>query len=203
MPNEGFLQRWSRLKAAPEAAELPPAPAELPAHATHAAHTLPAIAAPRAGAPAAGTPAAETATGTGTETAAPLPTLADAAMLNADSDYSAFVARGVDADVRRLAMKKLFADPHFNLIDGLDIYMADYNLPSPVSPAMLASLSHARSVFGRIDELLDPDAAAQAAPSMTPPAPATDTTDTPDTTDITDTPAPTPQVAPPPHQEAP
>jgi hypothetical protein len=193
MPNEGFLQRWSRLKAAPEAAEPPAAPAELPARATHAAHTLPATAAPSAGAPAAEF-------GTDRETAAPLPTLADAAVLNADSDYSAFVARGVDADVRRLAMKKLFADPHFNLIDGLDIYMGDYNLPSPVSPAMLASLSHARSVFARIDELLDPDAAAQAAPSMTAPAPPADT---PDTTDITDTPAPAPQVAPPPHQEAP
>ena len=151
MANESFLQRWSRLKAAPEA----------PAHAV----------------PTAGAPRAETETETETETApaTPLPTLADAAMLDADSDYSAFVARGVDADVRRLAMKKLFADPHFKCIDGLDIYMGDYNLASPVSLAMLASLSHARSVFARIDELLDPAAAA--------PPPATDTSDTTGTTD--------------------
>ena len=147
MANESFLQRWSRLKAAPEA----------PAHAV----------------PTAGAPRAEAETETAPAT--PLPTLADAAMLDADSDYSAFVARGVDADVRRLAMKKLFADPHFKCIDGLDIYMGDYNLASPVSLAMLASLSHARSVFARIDELLDPAAAA--------PPPATDTSDTTGTTD--------------------
>jgi hypothetical protein len=138
MPNEGFLQRWSRLKADPE----PEAP------------VLPAVpAAPVASVP----PDAE----------APLPTLADAALLDAESDYSAFVARGVDADVRRLAMKKLFADPHFNLVDGLDIYMADYNLPSPVSPAMLASLSHVRNVLARVDEVLDPGAEDDPAPSIT------------------------------------
>ena len=149
MPNERFLQRWSRLKAAPESPALPQAPA------------VPAV------------PDAPLAAAAETETA--LPTLADAAGLHAESDYSAFVARGVDADVRRLAMKKLFADPHFNLVDGLDIYMADYNVPSPVSPAMLASLSHARSVFTRIDEILDPAAADDPALSVTAEAPATDT----------------------------
>lgn len=143
MPNEGFLQRWSRLKAEPAAPELPA--------------VVPAPAPP---APPAPPPDAEAA----------LPTLADAAQLDAQSDYSAFIARGVDASVRRLAMKKLFADPHFNLIDGLDIYMADYNLPSPVSPAMLASLSHARNVFARIDEVLDP----AAGPAITTEAPAAD-----------------------------
>lgn len=147
MLNESFLQRWSRLKAAPEA----PAPA---------AHALPTAGAARA----------EADIEPETDPATPLPTLADAAMLDAGSDYSAFVARGVDADVRRLAMKKLFADPHFNRIDGLDIYMGDYTVASPVSPAMLASLSHARSVFARINELLDPAAAADAASSLAAPA---------------------------------
>jgi hypothetical protein len=152
MPNEGFLQRWSRLKAEPErvAAEPVVVPVTMPA-------AVPST-------PAAVAPAAETR----------LPTLADVALLDAQSDYAAFVARGVDADVRRLAMKKLFADPHFNLGDGLDIYMGDYNVPSPVSPAMLASLSHARSVFARIDALLDP-VADEVAPSISTAAPATGT----------------------------
>jgi hypothetical protein len=57
--------------------------------------------------------------------------------------------------VRRLAMKKLFADPHFKLIDGLDIYMADYNLPSPVSAEMLASLTDAQSMFARVEDAID------------------------------------------------
>ena len=170
MANESFLQRWSRLKAAPAAP----------------AHALATAGAARAEAEIESETEAEPDGETKAAPAAPLPTLADAAMLDADSDYSAFVARGVDADVRRLAMKKLFADPHFNRIDGLDIYMGDYNLASPVSPAMLASLSHARSVFARIDELLDPAAAAEAASTISAAAPATDTTGTTGTTDMTD-----------------
>lgn len=138
MPNEGFLQRWSRLKAEPEAPQLAPAPS-----------------APLA-APIAEEPAAEPA----------LPTLADAAELDSQSDYSPFVARGVDSSVRRLAMKKLFADPHFHQIDGLDIFMGDYNLPDPVSPAMLASLAHALNVLPRFDDPADP-AVAEQAPSST------------------------------------
>jgi hypothetical protein len=141
MPNEGFLQRWSRLKTEPEAPELPlAAPAE--AVAVEVKDT-------------------------------PLPTLEDAAQLNAESDYSAFVARGVDSSVRRLAMKKLFADPHFNVVDGLDIYMGDYNLPDPVSETMLASLTHARSALGRFDEIVeavDPAVATDPSPDTEAPA---------------------------------
>jgi hypothetical protein len=132
MPNEGFLHRWSRLKADPAAAEEIVAPAAAPPP------PLPA-------APLVQAPVAEV----------PLPTLADVAQLTAESDYSAFVARGVDASVRRLAMKKLFADPHFNLGDGLDIYMGDYNIPSPVSEEMLASLTHTKNIFGRIEEAVE------------------------------------------------
>ena len=182
MANESFLQRWSRLKAAPAA----------PAHAAHALATAGA-----ARAEAEIETDAEPDSETKAAPATPLPTLADAAMLDADSDYSAFVVRGVDADVRRLAMKKLFADPHFNCIDGLDIYMGDYNLASPVSPAMLASLSHARSVFARIDELLDSVAAAEAASTISAAAPATDTSDMTDMPGMTGAPE-----VPPPDREA-
>lgn len=154
MPNEGFLQRWSRLKTEPQKAELPPVPVQ--------ADPGPAAAAPGAA------PAEE----------AVLPTLADAAELTAQSDFAPFVGRKVDTAVRRLAMKKLFADPHFNLIDGLDIYMGDYNLPDPVSPAMLAALTHSRSIFGRVEEAIDtlladteaaPPAVVQAEPMITEP----------------------------------
>lgn len=75
------------------------------------------------------------------------PALGDIALLNAESDYSAFVASGIDKAVHRAAMKKLFSDPHFNIMDGLDIYIDDYNKPSPVSAAMLAALQHAKSTL--------------------------------------------------------
>lgn len=189
MAVERFLQRWSRLKAAP--APVAPVPSRaaqvqrvpenhcVPGTQVHAVM-------PEAGAPDPGP------VDVSLVDAAP-PTLADAALLAADSDYAPFVARGVDASVRRLAMKKLFADPHFNLIDGLDLYMADYNLPDPVSPAMLAALTHARNVLPHPDDsadpAADPDAPAQppsgvakvlaqppAAPSI-PPTPSTPSTD--------------------------
>ena len=53
---------------------------------------------------------------------APAPTLADVAALNADSDYRAFAAPGVDQSVRNQALRKLFlSDPHFGQSDGLDV----------------------------------------------------------------------------------
>lgn len=76
-----------------------------------------------------------------------LPSLDDVARLTRDSDYSMFVSKGVDANVRRAAMKKLFADPHFNVMDGLDIYIDDYTKPSPLTPAMLAALQHTQPMF--------------------------------------------------------
>lgn len=76
-----------------------------------------------------------------------LPSMKDVASLAPDSDYSAFLAKGVDKAVRRAAMKKLFSDPHFNVMDGLDIYIDDYNKPSPLPPGMLDALQHARSTL--------------------------------------------------------
>jgi hypothetical protein len=75
------------------------------------------------------------------------PTLSEVPGLTPDSDYSRFFAAGVDKTVQRAALKKLFADPHFNLIDGLDIFMGDYSIASPMPAAMLAALSHVQSLL--------------------------------------------------------
>jgi len=124
LADEGFLRRWARRKTEVRTGTAPmpeaPAPAAVPALAD--------------------TPAASP---------VPLPTMDDVARLTHDSDFSAFVARGVDAAVRRTALKTLFADPHFNTMDGLDVYIGDYTTPSPVSEAMLASLAHAQQVLRR------------------------------------------------------
>jgi hypothetical protein len=122
MSEEGFFRRWSRLKAE--------APAELPA-----------VAAPVEAPPPVAPPTQEV--------ARKLPGLEDVERLAPDSDFSAFVTKGVDKTVQRLAMKKLFSDPHFNLVDGLDVYMGDYNQPDPVPAAMLAALHHAKSLFAQ------------------------------------------------------
>ncbi|MCC6069547.1 DUF3306 domain-containing protein [Massilia sp. GCM10020059] len=136
MPAEGFFQRWSRLKTEPVPAgtvaddrppgaqrEVAPVPDNRPAQPE---------------------PQAD-----GQQPAVRPPTLDDVAQLRPDSDYSAFVARGVDTSVRRGALKKLFADPHFNIGDGLDLYMGDYNKPDPIPAAMMSALRHTQSFFAQ------------------------------------------------------
>jgi hypothetical protein len=131
----GFLSRWSRRKllqrqgiALPE----PPASADpVP---------LPRPPAPQdAGAATALPPAAEP-----ERPAATLPTLADVAALTRDSDYARFVAPGVDSEVRNAALKQLFTDPHFNLMDGLDIYIDDYSRPDPLPAGMLRQMAQSK-----------------------------------------------------------
>jgi hypothetical protein len=129
MTDEGFLRRWARRKT----------------EARTGIEPLPEPAAPA--------PALPVQTVTPPAPAeVPLPTMDDVARLTGDSDFSAFVARGVDAAVRRTALKKLFADPHFHAMDGLDVYIDDYTKPSPVSEAMLASLEHAKNALRRVVE---------------------------------------------------
>jgi len=81
--------------------------------------------------------------------AAPAPTLEQVEGLTPDSDFTPFIARGVDETVRRAALKKLFADPRFNVMDGLDTYIDDYNKFVPLTPLMVAALNHAKDLIAR------------------------------------------------------
>jgi hypothetical protein len=54
-----------------------------------------------------------------------------------DPDFSAFMKPDVDPAVQQAALKKMFTDPHFNVMDGLDIYIDDYSKPDPLPPGML------------------------------------------------------------------
>jgi hypothetical protein len=60
--------------------------------------------------------------------------------LSFDSDFTAFLKPGVDPTVKRAALKKLFRDPRFNVMDGLDIYIDDYTKADPIPKDMLADL---------------------------------------------------------------
>ena len=102
------------------------------------------------------------ATGDGLQSEAPTqpppPTLEDVAKLTVDSDYSAFAARNIDSKVRNAAMRKLFAgDPHFNVMDGLDVYIDDYSVGVPIPKSMLRLMVQARSLGLLDDELVDQD----------------------------------------------
>ena len=132
---ENFLSRWSRRKLAPtstdknettstplgESADKGVARSDAQHSAT--AHQLP-------------TSSAQT-----HASVAPLPAL-DA--LTPQADFTPFMQTHVEPAVRRAALKTLFKDPHFNVMDGLDIYIDDYSQPDPIPAAMMQTLYQAQ-----------------------------------------------------------
>ena len=89
-------------------------------------------------------PSAGEGRGEGAVEVPPLPTMQDVQALTAESDFKPFVARGVDPEVRNAAMKKLFTDPHYNVMDRLDIYIDDYSQPDPLPESMLRQMVGAK-----------------------------------------------------------
>ena len=78
---------------------------------------------------------------------APAPELPPLDKLTPESDYRAFFHPKVNEDVRRAALKKLFSDPHFNVMDGLDVYIDDYSKTEPIPAAMLVQLKQAQYIL--------------------------------------------------------
>jgi hypothetical protein len=137
----GFsLRRWSQRKLeatrtgrarAPDAAASVPGDAPPPPSAAAVAAATPPSATPVAsGAPA--------------QDAPPLPPVES---LTIDSDFSPFLAPQVDETVKLRALKKLFRDPRFNVMDGLDTYIDDYSIADPIAPELVRQLAHARYLF--------------------------------------------------------
>jgi hypothetical protein len=166
-PEQNFLSRWSRRKAQVRQGGEPPAQEALPVSTAVAAELAPADASGTAppSLPAVVQASAEA------QPEVPRPTLADVQALTQESDFSRFVARDVDPEVKNLAMKKLFADPHYNVMDGLDTYIADYNTPDPIPAAMFKQLVQARMLGLLDDELEDqvPEAGSAAQATDVPP----------------------------------
>ena len=167
----GFLSRWARRKAEVRTGTVPPEPARSDeALDAQVAVPMPSRAAPQAtphGAPHGSPQSAPLAEAP--PPAAPMPTLDDVALLTRESDYSRFVAPGVDGSVRNAAMKKLFTDPHFNVMDGLDTYIDDYGKPDPIPPAMLRMMRQS-SFLGLFDDEKKEAPPAASAASATPAA---------------------------------
>ncbi len=77
----------------------------------------------------------------------PAPELPPVDQLTPESDFRAFFHPKVDENVRRAALKKLFSDPHFNVMDGLDTYVDDYSKTEPIPAAMMAGLKQAQNIL--------------------------------------------------------
>ena len=137
LEHEEFLTRWSKRKAlSREGVELP----EPVDEAAGAGQSPPADS--RGGNENAGQDTVEGGNGqdAGAPTAAPeLPPIES---LGEDSDYSAFLAADVPADLQRKALRKLFQSPKFNVRDGLDDYDLDFSSPEPLGDIVTAEMRH-------------------------------------------------------------
>ena len=163
-----FLSRWSRRKAQAREGVAPPEPT-VPMTGNAATPPLPpAAVAPAAALPAQSVDTAAAAAEAPERSEPPPPTLADVAGLTRESDFSRFVAPGVDGEVKNAALKKLFADPHFNVMDGLDTYIDDYSKPDPLPASMLRKMAQA-AFLGLVES--ETPAAAKAAATSTAQAP--------------------------------
>ena len=142
--DDGFLSRWSRRKVQAKAGVVP-------VEAVEPVEPMPVVtdAAPKRqpipNAPVADGPVTAPVT-SAPETLPPPPplTMDDVALLTPQSDYARFVAPNVDENVKRAAMKKLFTDPHYNIMDGLDTYIDDYGRPDPIPESMLRQMTQSK-----------------------------------------------------------
>jgi hypothetical protein len=161
--DDRFLSRWSRLK---NEAKKPPAESAAPAPADPAAGATPSPAAPAVPAPEPVPPA-----------------LPPVESLTSESDFAPFMRSEVDPSVKREALRTLFRDPRFNVMDGLDVYIDDYSKADPLPEGWLEKLSQVSHLGDRgepaaedgdtssrdISSAGEPAPAAPAAPAMPPP----------------------------------
>jgi hypothetical protein len=79
--------------------------------------------------------------------AQPAPVLPPVEALTPESDFRDFMHPKVDDKLRRVALKKLFSDPHFNIPDPYEAYSGDWTVGEPITPELLATLNQARTVL--------------------------------------------------------
>lgn len=159
MADDNFLSRWSRRKVQVQRGEMPAPEPE--------AELAPPPPAPVAQPPVASQPAEPAPLAADAPPPEPPPTLADVETLTPQADFSRFVKADVDPGVQRAALKKLWADPHYNVMDGLDVYIDDYNTPDPLPKSMLRQMvqSHLLGLFDEDPAATQPATAAATAPT--------------------------------------
>lgn len=118
---ESFLERWSRLKT--QAREHESGPVLEPVE--HGDDLSPAVPGQAS-----------------SDDPSPVVELPDLEQLDQDSDYSAFLTPGVDAALRKRALRQLFSSPKFNVFDGLDTYRDDFTSFPPLGDVVTADMRH-------------------------------------------------------------
>lgn len=145
MSDDHFLARWSRRKSAATAGPVGPTAAAVPAPA--------GTQSPRPTADVAPAP-----------TEIPLPPIES---LTPESDFSPFMQADVAEHLKRRALKTLFQDPRFNVMDGLDVYIDDYSKPDPLPEGWLEKMNQ----VARLGEYRAPEEETAEKPEATQAAP--------------------------------
>ena len=80
------------------------------------------------------------------------PALPPVDKLTPESDFAPFMHPKVADALRRVALKKLFADPHFNVPDLNEAFSGDWTGGEPIPEELLKALNQARTVLFREEE---------------------------------------------------
>jgi len=81
------------------------------------------------------------------EEESPKPSLPPVDELTPESDFTGFMHPKVEDALRRVALKKLFSDPHFNVADPFEAYSGDWTGGEPIPEEMLAALNQAKRLL--------------------------------------------------------
>jgi len=159
MSGEGFLSRWSKRKAE----QVGPEPvADLVELNPSTGKPLEAKMPESAG-------QSDTLPDALSDTAQPKSPLPAIESLTNESDFTPFMARDVSPEMRNQAMKKLFTDPHYNIMDGLDTYIDDYGKPDPLPEGWLQMMNQSKTL--RLFETKEEEAARLGAEALVPATP--------------------------------
>jgi hypothetical protein len=91
----------------------------------------------------------------------PAPVLPPVEKLTPESDFTGFMHPKVEDALRRVALKKLFSDPHFNVPDPFEAYSGDWTGGEPIPDEMLKTLNQARTLLFPEEEEKKEDALAK------------------------------------------
>lgn len=67
--------------------------------------------------------------------------------LTSESEFSGFMHPQVKDALRRVALRKLFSDPHFNTPDPFEPFSGDWTVGEPITDEVMASLNQARTLL--------------------------------------------------------
>lgn len=137
--SDSFFSRWSRQKSlqrdldrARDQATNKPAPVEAarPVSTSHGDDTKPLAAGDIAD-----------------QADQPMPTLEDTASLEVGANVSRFLRDGVSEAVKGAALKKLFADPAYNVISDMDDYVEDYSKMATMTQLEVRKLQQSKDLY--------------------------------------------------------